>query len=145
LAKRIEIERLERLKKDVNSMQFRFPIKTIADRMGIDRGNLSAYLSGKKPISERFIQRFYHTFAEDLKTTATKDMPVDSSVEEDLFIYGRSKVESQDQDLEQLKKINETLARSLKVLSESNRLLAESNQRLVETHVLLINKKLENT
>ncbi|HEY4289789.1 MAG TPA: hypothetical protein VGN00_21960 [Puia sp.] len=124
-------------------MKFRFPIKTIADRMGIDRGNLSAYLSGKKPISERFIQRFYYTFAEDLKITPAKDsMPAVSSAEEDMVAYGTNKLESQDQEeIEQLKKINNNLTRNLTDLIESNRMLADSNQKLVEAHVLLINKK----
>src|ERR1700712_570732 len=103
-------------------MKFRFPIKTIADRMGIDRGNLSAYLSGTKPISERFIQRFYYTFSEDLKAMASKDpLPTSSSVSEDLFLYGPG---SQIQEIEQLKKINDTLTRTLKDLAESNLLLA---------------------
>ncbi len=127
-------------------MKFRFPIKTIADRMGIDRGNLSAYLSCNKPISERFIQRFYHTFAEELKTTVAKDfMPVVFALAEDCIPYVTSRLENLYREIEQLKILIDNLTRNLQNLIESNRILADSNQKLVETHVLLIDKKVDKT
>jgi transcriptional regulator with XRE-family HTH domain len=143
LVNKIDTEELERLKKDVNSLKFRFPIKTIADRMGVDRGNLSAYLSGKKPVSERFIRRFYHTFAEDLKAVADLKRADSSSVEEEIFTYGTIKAESQSHEIEQLKIMNDTLTRNVQILIESNRKLVDSNQKLVEANVLLINKKID--
>jgi len=76
--KTIDSERLEKLKKDIESLKLRFPVATISRRMAVDQGNVSAYLSGKKPISERFLHRFYICFTEDLQQ-ASEDIKMQAS------------------------------------------------------------------
>jgi transcriptional regulator with XRE-family HTH domain len=59
----VDIMRLEKFKRDLESLRLRFPIAELAERMKANKGNISAYLNGKKPVSEKFLQRFYDEFS----------------------------------------------------------------------------------
>lgn len=56
----------EILIKIVNSLGLDFPLKEIAEKMKIDKGNLSSYLSGNKPVSTNFIQKLCDHYDLDL-------------------------------------------------------------------------------
>jgi transcriptional regulator with XRE-family HTH domain len=144
LEKKIDKEGLERLRRDIASLNLRFPVKTVADRLGVDRGNLSAYLSGKKPIPEKLLQKFYKTFSKELSGEATKDATsADFPMEEGY--YGTSKSGQQNEEIEQLKKLNGDLNCTVQELLKSNRQLVDSNRMLVEANSLLINNSFGKT
>jgi transcriptional regulator with XRE-family HTH domain len=50
----------------VNFLQLEFPIKDISERMGIDKGNLSSYLSNRKSVSAKFMEKFEKEFSKEL-------------------------------------------------------------------------------
>lgn len=54
--------RLARLLEVVNSLNLRFPIAVIARETKVDKGNVSAILKGKKPISDNFLKKFDKAF-----------------------------------------------------------------------------------
>ena len=45
----------------------RFKVAEIVKKTGIDKGNVSAYLNGKKPMSDNFYTNFMKEFAKDFK------------------------------------------------------------------------------
>ncbi len=66
MLKPIDQQRLDQLKADLELLNIRFPVAVLAERMNTNKGNLSAYLNGKKPISDQFLAKFYEVFKEDL-------------------------------------------------------------------------------
>lgn len=52
----------EQLIKAVNSLRLDFPIVELAEKMEVDKGNVSAYLNNKKPVSKNFIKKFEDVF-----------------------------------------------------------------------------------
>jgi hypothetical protein len=80
--KPIDIQRLEKLKGDIERLQLRFPITTIAQRMGIHKGTVSSFLSGRIPVSDNYLNKFYIAFSSALKE-APEATP--SQTELDLF------------------------------------------------------------
>lgn len=46
----------------MEALNLRFPIAEIVDKTGANKGNVSAYLKGAKPISENFLKTFYGKF-----------------------------------------------------------------------------------
>ena len=64
--KQIDIQRLDRLKSDIERLHIRFPISTITRKTGADKANVSAYISGRKPLSDNFLEKFYAAFGEEL-------------------------------------------------------------------------------
>lgn len=50
----------------VNSLDLEFPVKEISETMGIDKGNLSSFLNGKKVVSTKFLEKFSSTYNIDL-------------------------------------------------------------------------------
>ena len=59
----IDKERLKKFREKVASLQLRFPIATLAEKMEMDRGNFSSYYNGKKRLTEKFLERFYKAVA----------------------------------------------------------------------------------
>lgn len=51
----------------VQKLGLRFPNKTISEATGYDKGNISNFLKGKKPISDEFLDKFLTTFNLDKK------------------------------------------------------------------------------
>ena len=58
----VEDIRLARLLEAVKTIGIRFPIAKISEKTGVDKGNVSAILSGKKPISDNFLEKFDKAF-----------------------------------------------------------------------------------
>jgi transcriptional regulator with XRE-family HTH domain len=83
----VDIMRLEKFKRDLESLRLRFPIAELAGRMKADKGNISAYLSGKKPVSEKFLQRFYDAFSLMLPGAGQEVSPEINGVEESDIFY----------------------------------------------------------
>lgn len=66
----IDIERFKQFRKDVESLQLRFPITEIAERTEWDKGNVSSYYNGKKAPSKNFLKKFHLSFEKELRTAA---------------------------------------------------------------------------
>lgn len=79
----VDIMRLEKFKRDLESLRLRFPIAELAERMKADKGNISAYLNGKKPVSEKFLQRFYDAFSLTLSGGGGQDVSPEFNVTEE--------------------------------------------------------------
>lgn len=60
-------DKITQFKKDVESLNLRYPVADIAKMTGYSKGNVSDFLSGKKSISEAFIKAFYEAFGSSLK------------------------------------------------------------------------------
>jgi len=75
----------------VNSLRLEFPVKEISEAMGIDKGNLSSFLNGKKVVSTKFLQKFADTYNIDLEkynkntTEIKEDDPYIDALTEKLF------------------------------------------------------------
>jgi transcriptional regulator with XRE-family HTH domain len=53
---------IDKFYKDVESLGLKRPIAAIAEKTGVNKGNVSLYLSKKKMPSENFIKKFYESF-----------------------------------------------------------------------------------
>jgi len=58
---------LDKLLNDIELLQLDFPVTTIAARTGVDKGNASSYLKGRKPLGKKFVEQFYRVFAEEIR------------------------------------------------------------------------------
>jgi len=52
----------EKLIKAVNYLRLEFPVVEIAEKMNMDKGNISSYLNNKKSVSSNFIKKFEEAF-----------------------------------------------------------------------------------
>jgi len=52
----------EKLIKAVNYLRLEFPVVEIADKMKMDKGNISSYLNNRKSVSSNFIKKFEEAF-----------------------------------------------------------------------------------
>ena len=70
---------LEKFKEDVKSLRLRYPVAEIANMMGMDKGNISAYLSGKKRPGKKFLEKFYQTFFANNSVAKEDEAPYNAS------------------------------------------------------------------
>lgn len=64
-----EIQRFRNNKKLIEAVSFlklEFPVKDISTRMGVDKGNLSSFLSNKKSVSKKFLESFEKEYRVEL-------------------------------------------------------------------------------
>lgn len=62
----------EKLIKAVNYLRLEFPVVEIADKMNMDKGNISSYLNNKKSVSSNFIKKFEAAFNIDTSNFENK-------------------------------------------------------------------------
>lgn len=62
MLQKADIQRHEWLKSQVERLGIRFPVAEIAEKTGWDQGNISSYLKGKKPISDKFFTKFREVY-----------------------------------------------------------------------------------
>jgi len=103
--KPFDIQRLEKVKGDIEKLQLRFPVTTIAEKMGIYKGTVSSFLSGRIPVSDDLLKKFYAAFGKELK---------ESSVPQ---AKERQEVSSSQTELELLKSMDNKLAAILEALN----------------------------
>ena len=65
----------EKLIRAVNYLQLEFAVVEIATKMGLDKGNVSAYLNNKKSVSSNFIKKFEEAFNIDTTNFDSKPKP----------------------------------------------------------------------
>ncbi len=53
-------------RRDLASLELRFPIAVLCKRMDVNKGNASAYMNGVKPISDSWLESFYKEFKTEL-------------------------------------------------------------------------------
>lgn len=64
-----DIERFRNNKKLIEAVSFlklEFPVRDISTRMGVDKGNLSSFLSNKKSVSKKFLEMFEKEYTTEL-------------------------------------------------------------------------------
>jgi len=108
-------EKIEKFYKDVEALDLKFPVATIAEKTRFSKGNVSVYLSRKKEPSDSFIERFYKEFPE----SSTK-VPRGTTAAELDVVLSRIEIRS--------------LIQTLADVSASNKILAESTRELVITN-----------
>ncbi len=103
--KSTNIERLEKLKADIKLLQLDYPVAHIARMTGMDGGNVSAYLSGKKQLGQKVFNRFYKVLQGELKRASVSKL-------------SKNKVEEASKtELELLRSIDNRLASILDALN----------------------------
>ncbi len=55
-------DRLDKVLSIIEKAGIRFPVAELGDKMKVDKGMVSSYLAGKKPISDKFYSKFIQTF-----------------------------------------------------------------------------------
>lgn len=68
----------------INSLGFDFPLKEISEKMKVDKGNLSSYVKGSKPVSTNFLQKLCSAYNLDfdkynIVTTELQQLPKKTS------------------------------------------------------------------
>lgn len=80
----------------LGKLKLRFPVVEIAQKTGYSRGNVSDYINGKKPVSKKFLEKFYSEFAipDAPDTSDLNSKPVEKNVVEEASIpYHRQRFE----------------------------------------------------
>jgi phage repressor protein C with HTH and peptisase S24 domain len=67
----------KKLIRAVNFLKMEFPVKEISERLAVDKGNISSYLSGSKSVSKKFLEKFAKEFKVDLSQFDTDDLDKD--------------------------------------------------------------------
>ena len=58
-------DRLDKVSSVLQKLKLRFPVAEVSEKLGIDKGMTSAYLSGKKPMSANFYSSFMKAYGEN--------------------------------------------------------------------------------
>jgi len=104
--KPVDTQRLERLKADIERLQLRFPVTTIAEKMGIYKGTVSSFLSGRIPVSDNLLKKFYAAFGKELKKSSAPQAKE------------RQEVSSSQTEVELLKSMDNKIAAILEALNK---------------------------
>jgi len=148
--KSIDINRLEQLKNDIDKLHLRFPITTIAQKMGINKGNVSSYISGRVPLSDNFLKKFYAIFGGELEKLAREEAAGPESVlKEPESGYAATnsdpgKSVDWEKEKERLKNIEyqlATIAKILKTMLNRQKLTEEVNMLKIYGPVIKRKKK----
>jgi transcriptional regulator with XRE-family HTH domain len=140
MGKKSNQQRVLQFRRDIALLKKRYTQNVIADRMGIDSGNLSNYGRGHKNPGEDFLDKFYAIFAAEILESAddfdTSNQQPFLTVNEPSQEFNRP--DDRDDHIRTLKLNNEDLRRYLDSVIKSNEILALNNQKLTEAQLLLI-------
>jgi hypothetical protein len=70
MLQKIDKDRLDKVLQVLKDHKIRFPVAEVVKRLGADKGMVSAYLNGKKPISDKFYSTFMKSFNQPIKQTS---------------------------------------------------------------------------
>lgn len=62
MLQKLDKDRLDKVLQVIETCKIRFPNKEISQRLGVDSGNVSAYIKGRKPMSDNFYTSFLSEF-----------------------------------------------------------------------------------
>jgi transcriptional regulator with XRE-family HTH domain len=140
MGKKSNQQRVLQFRRDITLLKKRYTQNVIADRIGIDSGNLSSYSRGHKNPGEDFLDKFYTIFAPEILESAensdTSDQQPFLTVNEPPHEYNRP--DDRNDHIRTLKLTNEDLRRYLDSVVKSNEILALSNQKLADAQFSLI-------
>jgi len=140
MGKKSNQQRVLQFRRDIALLKKRYTQNVIADRVGIDSGNLSNYSRGHKNPGEDFLDKFYTIFAPEILESAdnfdTSDQQPFLIVNEPPQEYNRP--DDRNDHIRTLKLNNEDLRRYLDSVIKSNEILALSNQKLADAQFSLI-------
>jgi transcriptional regulator with XRE-family HTH domain len=142
MGKKSNQQRVLQFRRDITLLKKRYTQNVIADRVGIDSGNLSSYSRGRKNPGEDFLDKFYSIFAAEILESAdifdTSDQQPLLTVDEPPQEFNRP--DDRDDHIRTLKLNNEDLRRYLDSLVKSNEALVINNQKLTDAQLLLISR-----
>lgn len=112
MLQKVDKARHDKVSKVLETLNLRFPNSEISNKLGMDKGVVSSYLNGKKPMSDNFYTNFMEEFGKGFKeeTISAIDSP-----------------------------INKTESQNLEALIESNKMLSKANMDLAANIVVLTN------
>jgi hypothetical protein len=121
MLQKIAKDRLDKVLEVIENSGMRFPVTEIADRLKNDKGMVSAYIKGKKPISSNFYSNFMKEFdkpEEPNPQIDTKNIEIHKNFDE--IVHSNAiLVEAQRLSAEAILKHEDTS----KMLAETNRML----------------------
>lgn len=150
MLKSVDRNRLEQLKKDIDKLRLRFPISTIAQKVGVNKGNVSSYMSGRVPLSENFLKKFYAIFGNELERVAMEGASEQGSAlqepESDYAAVNSEIYKSRDweKEKERLKNIEyqlATIAKMLKTMLNRQKMAEEVYKNGINKPVIRRKKK----
>ena len=67
MLQKVDKARLDRVSEVLETLNLRFPNSEISNKLGMDKGVVSSYLNGKKPISDNFYTSFMKEYGKGFK------------------------------------------------------------------------------
>ena len=72
--------RLVQLKSQIELLNLKYPVVTLSRRMGIDNGHVCKVLKGTATCTQRFVDRFYEAFGDDLSHISKSHIDINGAV-----------------------------------------------------------------
>jgi transcriptional regulator with XRE-family HTH domain len=134
--------RVRQFRRDFALLREKYALNLIAEKIGVNPGNLSNYSRGSKTPGEDFLDRFYSIFAADIQEL-TKDFSLGGhgpvfAAEEPTQAYLHR--DDRDDHIQTLKLNNEDLRTYLGTIVKSNEILALSYQKLADALIDRLDK-----
>jgi hypothetical protein len=115
-------KRLEKLTKDLIILGLEHPVAEIAKHTKSDKSNVSAFLSGKKPIGAKWFARFYSIYREEInRRSAEIELPRQTEIKKETAedeAKPSCKIDLVDVTIARLEKLKEIQLDSIKLISE---------------------------
>jgi transcriptional regulator with XRE-family HTH domain len=126
----IDKARLDKVLEVIKRNKIRFPLAEIVKELGSDKGMVSAYLNGKKPISDKFYSNFMQKFDRMESNGQEETKKAEPKESKDEFYMDTIK------DLRHsgitLSEANRETASATRETATANRILAENQRDLIE-------------
>jgi hypothetical protein len=133
LLQKTDKDRLQAVLKRIDDYAIRFPIAELSTKLNVDKGNISAMLKGKKPISDNFFTSFNKAYPEKAAKDSGK---VNISIDRDKLI-----IEQQKEIIRLQAKVNVVLITLADIVSKIDRkAIAIADSELTEA----INREAEH-
>ncbi len=124
---KVDRERLSEVLEAIEYNKIKFPIAKISQALGRDKGEVSVYLNGVKPMSDNFYTTFMKKFTHPKGTppdSKQADTPPETFYMDTISELSKTSVN--------LSETNKELAAATKETALANRLLAENQKELIE-------------
>lgn len=134
MSQEVTQERIDEFKQDRKLLPY--DDTAIADKMEENRGNFSSYMNGRRTITNKFLERFYQKFGQEIKKIKEK---LDRTLKDAADIeYMKLTLP---EDIAELNQKYDTLANNYRELTQHYNALATTNLRL-EQRLDILNQKI---
>lgn len=134
--------------RDFTRLRLEYDNLEMAQKIGMDPGNLSSYVSGKKLPGIKVLMHFYKAFADEIENPFEEHNPAPShefETQEPTLVYSHAGAGVANQLIETLKRENAELHKSVDTLFAANEKLIQSTLTLVEANRQLMEKLMAQT